>query len=209
VEGRTIGSSITDFSSIQNAEASIVHAHHTDPFFQEFLEDYYLYCDSNVPLLFTENETNNAHLFSGTNAGPYVKDGINNYLVQGQQDAVNPAQIGTKGSPHYLLTVAAGATQVVRLRLSRSAPAQMSLPFSEFDNVFQARLQEADAFYDAIKPAKVNAESPERAKLMRQALAGMLWSKQYFYYDVDKWLAEHHVTPWLGAEQRHRIRNGE
>ena len=194
---------------VGNEGQSIVHAHHTEPLFQELLEDYYLYCDGNVPLLFTENETNNARLFAGTNASSYVKDGINNYLVQGQQDAVNPAQMGTKVSPHHQLTVGAGETQVVRLRLSRTAPAQMSNPFTGFDNVFETRLQEADAFYDAITPAKVKAESPDKVKLMRQALAGMLWSKQYFYYDVDKWLAEHHVTPWSGAEQRKKMRNGE
>ncbi len=192
-----------------DAGQSIIHAHHTDPLFQEFLADYYLYCDGNVPLLFTENETNHARLFAGTNASPYVKDGINNYLVHGQQDAVNPAETGTKASPHYPLTVAAGATQVVRLRLSRTAPAQMSQPFVGCDTVFQTRIQEADAFYDFITPAKVKAESPEQANLMRQALAGMLWTKQYFYYDVAKWLEEHHVTPWSGAEQRQRIRNGE
>jgi len=193
----------------ENAECSIVHALHTDPLFQEFLDDYYLYCDGKIPLLFTENETNNAHLFGGENASPYVKDGINNYIVQGQQDAVNPAQIGTKASPHFQLTVAAGETQVVRLRLTRSAPAQIGEPFENFDKVLETRMQEANAFYDAIIPAAIKATDPDRANLMRQALAGMLWSKQYFYYDVDKWLEEHNVTPWSGAEQRHRIRNGE
>jgi len=203
------GSAKPNLQKVENAAGSVVHVHHTDPLFQKFLDDYYFYCDGNVPLLFTENETNNARLFAGTNAGPYAKDGINNYLVQGQPDAINPLQTGTKVSPHHQLLVGAGATQIVRLRLSRTAPTQMSNPFSGFDSVFQTRLQEADAFYNAITPAKVKAESPEQAKLMRQALAGMLWSKQYFYYDVDKWLDEHHVTPWSGAEQRHRIRNGE
>jgi hypothetical protein len=194
---------------IGNEAQSIVHAHHTEPLFQEFLDDYYLYCDGNVPLLFTENETNNARLFGGTNASPYVKDGINNYVVNGQPDAINPAQTGTKAAPHYPLTVAGGDTQIIRLRLTRTAPAQISQPFAGFDPVFQTRLQEADAFYDEITPAKVKAEAPERVTLMRQALAGMLWSKQYFYYDVDKWLEEHHVTPWAGADERHRIRNGD
>jgi len=98
---------------------------------------------------------------------------------------------------------------VVRLRLTLKAPARMATPFAGFDNVFQTRLQEADAFYDEITPALIKATDPDRANLMRQALAGMLWSKQYFYYDVDKWLEEHNVTPWSGAEERHRIRNGE
>ncbi len=188
---------------------SIVHAHHPDPLFQKYLEDYYFYCEGDVPLLFTENETNHARLFAGTNASPFVKDGINDFVVQGRQEAVNPDQSGTKASPHYQLTVAAGATEVIRLRLSKAAPAKMKKPFAEFDAIFVARIAEADAFYDAITPAKVKAESPERANLMRQALAGMLWTKQYFYYDVDKWLEEHGITPWSGPDQRHRIRNGE
>ncbi len=188
---------------------SVVHACHTDPLFQEYLADYYLYCEGNVPLLFTENETNNARLFGGTNASPYVKDGINDFVVQGKKDAVNPDQTGTKASPHYQLTVDAGATQVIRLRLTRTEPAQLKEPFAGFDKVFQNRVQEADEFYSFITPARVKAESPERADLMRQALAGMLWTKQYFYYDVDKWLEEHHITPWSSPDQRHRIRNGE
>ncbi|HEY8159104.1 MAG TPA: glucosidase [Methylobacter sp.] len=203
------GGSKPVLQKLENAERSIVHALHTDPLFQEFLDDYYLYCDGKIPLLFTENETNNARLFAGENASPYVKDGINNFLVQGQQDAVNPAQIGTKVSPHFQLTVGAGETQVVRLRLTRNAPAQCKNPFIDFDAIFATRVQEANAFYDAIIPAAIKATDPDRANLMRQALAGMLWSKQYFYYDVDKWLEEHNVTPWTAAEQRHRIRNGE
>jgi hypothetical protein len=202
------GSSKPILQKVEDEGHSIIHAHHTEPQFQESLDNYYLYCDGNVPLLFTENETNHARLFAGTNTSPYVKDGINNYLVQGQQDAVNPAQTGTKASPHYQLTVAAGATQVVQLRLSRTAPAQMGQPFVGFDNVFQTRLQEADAFYDGVTPVKVKPDQ-ERTNVMRQALAGMLWTKQYFYYDVDKWLEEHHVTPWSSAEQRKGIRNGE
>jgi hypothetical protein len=190
-------------------QRSIIHAHHTDPLLQEQLPDCYLYCDSTVDLLFTENETNNARLFGGTNASPYVKDGINNYVVNGKEDAVNPLQSGTKVSPHYQLIVAAGGTEVVRLRLTRNVPDQLGSPFAGFDGVFQTRIEEADAFYEFITPAKVKEESPERANLMRQALAGMLWSKQYFYYDVAKWLEEHHITPWSGTEQRQRIRNGE
>jgi hypothetical protein len=205
----TEGGSKPLLQKLENAELSIVHAHHTDPFFQEFLDDYYLYCDGIVRLLFTENESNKARLFAEANASPYVKDGINDYLVHGQQDAVNPAQTGTKVSPHYQLSVGAGETQVVRLRLSRTAPDQMATPFAGFDSVFQIRMQEADAFYHEVIPTVIEETDPDRANLMRQALAGMLWSKQYFYYDVDKWLEEHHVTPWSGAEQRHRIRNGE
>ncbi|MEC4748133.1 glucosidase [Methylomicrobium sp. Wu6] len=203
------GGSKPVLQKVNNAERSIVQAHHTDPLFQEFLADYYLYCDGTVPLLFTENETNHQRLFGSPNASPYVKDGINNFLMHGQQDAVNPLQTGTKVSPHYQLLIGAGETQVVRLRLTRNVPAQIENPFIDYDTVFTARLQEADAFYDEITPAAIKASDPDQANLMRQALAGMLWSKQYFYYDVDKWLEDHHVTPWSGEEQRHRFRNGE
>ena len=188
---------------------SVIHARHTDPLFQKLFADCYLYCEGAVPLLFTGNETNHARLFGGTNASPYVKDGINDFVVQGRQEAVNPEQTGTKASPHYRPTVAAGATEVIRLRLTRTAPAAEFKPFAAFDAVFQARIQEADAFYASITPARIKAEHPDCADLMRQALAGMLWTKQYFYYDVDKWLEEHGITPWSSPQQRHGIRNGE
>ncbi len=111
-----------------------------------------------------------------------MKDGINNYLVHGQQDAVNSAQMGTKATPHVQLMVAAGATEVVQ-RLSRTAPAQMGQSFAGFDAIVQARLKEADDFYDSVTPAKkIKAESPEQVNLIRQMLAGMLWPKQYFYH---------------------------
>ncbi|WP_026103385.1 MGH1-like glycoside hydrolase domain-containing protein [Pseudanabaena sp. PCC 6802] len=183
---------------------TIIHAHHTDEVFQEWIKDYYLYCEGNVPLLFTENETNTARLFGSPNTSSYVKDGINNYIVHGEHGAVNPAQIGTKASPHYQLTIGAGATQVVRLRLTPTVPAQIGSPFVDFDSVVKTRLQEADAFYDAITPAKIKPDG-DRVSVMRQALAGMLWTKQYFYYDVDKWLDEHNVD----SEQRKSFRNGQ
>jgi hypothetical protein len=185
---------------------SIVRAYHTDPLFKETLGNYYLYCDRVVPLLFTENETNNQRIFDSPNATPYVKDGINNYIVDGQQDAVNPLQIGTKLSPHYTLTVAGGETQVVRLRLSKIAPETMSDPFSEFDAICGQRLKEADEFYDSVIPQTMK---DDRANIMRQALAGMLWTKQYFYYDVDQWLQERGINPWSSPSERDRIRNSE
>jgi hypothetical protein len=91
-------------------------------------------------------------------------------LVHGQLDAVNSAQIGTKASPHYQLIVAAGATEVVQLRLSRTTPGQMGQPFAGFDAIVQTRLKEADDFYDFVTPATIKTESPEQVNLMRQAL---------------------------------------
>ena len=187
---------------------TVIQARVNDPLFQEAITDYYLYCDRQVSLLFTENETNNAHLFGGNNPSPYVKDGINNYIVQGQAEAVNPLQTGTKASPHYHLTVEAGTTEVIGLRLTKTAPNNMGEAFATFESIFATRLQEADEFYDSVTPFSIKSDG-DRVNVMRQALAGMLWTKQYFYYDVDKWLEEHHVNPFLGQEYRNQVRNGE
>jgi hypothetical protein len=193
---------------IESSGRSVVHAYHTDALLKQNLEEYYLYCDRPVPLLFTENESNNKRLFNTENASPYVKDGINNYIVNGQTDAVNPAQTGTKVSPHYSLSVGAGETQVVYLRLSTKTPDQLANPFADVEQIFSDRLQEANEFYDDLTPDKVKA-NPDQANVMRQALAGMLWSKQYFYYDLGKWLEEHGVTPWMPSSQKKHLRNSE
>lgn len=179
---------------------SVIHASHSDPLFSSMIGDYYLHCDGDVPLLFTENESNQQRLYGTPNASPYVKDGFERYLVHGDAGAVNPEQRGTKAAPHYALLVDAGGEQTIRLRLSRRAPGKKDKPFADFDKVFRERLADADAFYATLVPA-----DGERARVMRQALAGMLWTKQYFYYDVDKWLDEHHPTP----QQRKMMRNAE
>jgi hypothetical protein len=156
------------------------------------LGERYLYCEGDVPLLFTENETNNERVFGQPNASRYVKDGINNYVVNGNHNAVNPAKTGTKSAVHYQLNVGAGKTATIRLRLSDLAPAAIGDPFKSFDATMQTRHSEADEFYKSITPEQVSADE---ALVMRQALAGMLWSKQYFYFDVDKWLDEHGIDP--------------
>jgi hypothetical protein len=152
----------------------------------------YLYCEGDVPLLFTENETNNQRLFGTDNTSPYVKDGINDCVVQGNLNAVNPEKMGTKSAAHYQMSVGAGETATVRLRLSNLAPAAMGDPFKSFAEIMQTRQGEADEFYRAITPERINKDE---ALVMRQALAGMLWSKQYFFFDVDKWLTEHGEDP--------------
>jgi hypothetical protein len=183
---------------------SVIEARHTDPLFRESLPEFYLYCDRTVPLLFTENETNHARLFGGVNASPYVKDGINQYIVDGRREAVNPQLSGTKVSPHYEFTIGPGQKQVVQLRLSAAQPNQMSDPFADFDAIFAARLAEADAFYDSIVPPAVKAD-PDRFRVVRQAMAGMLWSKQYYYFDAIKWLDGHQSGP-LGENGHSRNR---
>jgi hypothetical protein len=153
-----------------------------------------LSCEGEVPLLFTENETNNERLFPGQkNASPYVKDGINNYVIHGRQEAVNPEKQGTKVAAHYQVKVDAGQTKVIRLRLSNTSADQRGKPFGkDFDEVFADRLREADEFYKSVTPPSV---SQDAANVMRQALAGMLWSKQFFFFDGDNWLDEHHSNP--------------
>ncbi|HEY7117260.1 MAG TPA: hypothetical protein VH475_11770, partial [Tepidisphaeraceae bacterium] len=186
----------------------IVHAHHTDPLFQASLPDYFLYAEGNAPLLFTENETNNARLFGGHNAGPFVKDGINDHVVLGKPGVVNPAGTGTKAAVHHSLRVPAGGERVIRLRLSRTPPAQCARPFQDFDRVMATRIEEADEFYGALTPPQVRRD-PDRARVLRQSLAGMLWTKQYFYFDLDLWLREHRADPILPPSQRRAVRNIE
>ena len=167
------------------------------------LGDYFLHCEGHARLLFTENETNNERLFGTANPTPYVKDGINNYVVAGREDAVNPNHTGTKAAAHYQLRVGAGATAIVRLRLSNVAPGAEEPFGTRFDQIIETRRREADAFYRAITPAGVGEDA---ANVMRQALAGMLWSKQYFFFDVNKWLQEHGVDPMRPTRQ---VRNRE
>ena len=151
-------------------------------------------CDGDVPLLFTENETNHERLFPGhSNESPHVKDGINDCVVLGNQNAVNPAKQGTKVAGHYQVNVGAGKSVVIRLRLSKASANQKGNPFGQqFDQVFADRLREADEFYKSVTPPSV---STEEANVMRQALAGMLWSKQFFFFDGDNWLDEHNSNP--------------
>jgi len=195
-------------TKVEGTGNSVVHAHVNDTLFQKLIADYYFYCEGIPPLLFTENETNNERLFGTANASPYVKDGINNYIVHGQQNAVNP-NLGTKVSPHYNLVVEAGETKVIRLRLTPNAPDSVGNPFgSYFDQVLADRRQEADEFYNTVIPPKVQADR-DRANVMRQALAGMMWTKQYFYYDLDVWLRERNITPWTQPHARKHVRNSD
>ena len=157
------------------------------------LGSFVLSCDGEVPLLFTENETNHERLFHTRNETRYVKDGINDCVVNGRQDAVNPDQQGTKVAAHCTTTIGAGQSAVIRLRLSSGFPDEKRKPFGKaFDAVFADRLREADEFYRSVTPPSVSADA---ANVMRQAIAGMLWSKQFFFFDGDNWLDEHHSNP--------------
>jgi hypothetical protein len=168
------------------------------------LGTYHLHCEGEPTLLFTENETNNQRLFGTANASAYVKDGINDCVTQGRRDAVNPQLTGTKAAAHYPLTVAGGQTAVIRLRLTKAGASATANPFAGFADMLRTRQGEADAFYRAITPASATADS---AQVMRQALAGMLWTKQFYYFDLEKWLAEHAGDPVTLA--RRQVRNRE
>ena len=161
----------------------------------------YLSCDGEPTLLFTENETNTQRLFNTPNATPYVKDGINDYVVHGQAGAVNPEQKGTKVAAQYVLNLAPGECRVVQLRLSDVAPSgeasvkggSTTAFGTAFDDLMQLRKDEADEFYAALTPSSL---SDDAKLVIRQGLAGMLWSKQLFRYDVHQWLKERGSSPF-------------
>ncbi len=164
---------------------------------------YWLYCEGAPTLLFTENETNLARMYSVANPIPYVKDSINDYIVYGKQEAVNPAYTGTKVAAQYHLTLSSGATQVIQLRLSDRSPEDW-LPFDEsFDETFKQRKSEADEFYATVIPQDL---SDDQKMVQRQAFAGMLWGKQFYYYDVKTWLEGDPTEP-TPPQQRWQGRN--
>jgi len=141
------------------------------------------------------------------NESPHVKDGINNCVVQSNHGAVNSDQKGTKVAAHYQFNVGGGQSKVIRLRLQSSSSDLKAKPFGkQFDEVFADRLREADEFYKSVTtPPSVNADT---AKVMRPALAGMLWSKQFFFFDGDNWLDEHHSNPLHHGYRNSRTRSG-
>ena len=151
-------------------------------------------------LLFTENESNASRLWGQPNASPYVKDAFHEYIVSGRGEAVNPAKVGTKAAAHYVLDVPAGGSKTVRLRLAAAAEtkplgtSKSVMPSAGSRGSFKSRIADADEFYDRISPKSLNED--ER-RVHRQALAGMLWSKQFYYFDLEQWLREHKSHPLL------------
>jgi Mannosylglycerate hydrolase MGH1-like glycoside hydrolase domain len=164
---------------------SVVTASHQE------LGDRWLHCDGAPPLLFTENDTNTERLFNTPNASPYVKDAFHACVVNGNTDAVNPAQVGTKAAAHYRLEVGAGQSVAVRLCLTDAPPA--SRPFAAFERTVEARRREADEFYRFHTP---ESATEDVARVMRQAFGGLFWTKQYYFFDVNMWLREHDVHPF-------------
>ena len=164
----------------------------------------WLGCEGSPELLFTENETNFQRLFGSSNPTPYVKDGINNFIVSGDVTAVNPAATGTKAAAVYRARIEPGASVTLRLRLSDQQPSAKSFG-RDFDEVFRVRIAEADEFYARRTPMGL---SEDARSVQRQAFAGMLWSKQFFHYDVRAWLEGDPAQP-APPPDRKRGRNRE
>jgi hypothetical protein len=163
---------------------------------------FYLYAEPGAALLFCENETNTVRVFGAEAVTRFPKDGIGDHVLHGT-DTVNPAGEGTKAAVRVRLEVPAGGQAAVTVRLTREAPELLAEPFAGTDDLIARRRAEADEFYDAITPPAV---SDDAKSVMRQALAGMLWSKQCYYFDVDRWLRERNVHP-LRAPARRGTRN--
>jgi len=143
---------------------------------------YYLYAENPQEWLFTENETNVERLYGKPNHSPYVKDAFDRYLTQGDSQAVNPRQVGTKAAAHFHRLVAPQETWTVRLRLS---PTLKEQPFADFNDIFMQRQKEADQFYAEIQNPQM--EEDEK-RIQRQAFANLLWGKQLYYYDIEQWI---------------------
>ncbi len=161
----------------------------------------HLLCEGRPELLFTENDTNSERLYGVSNSSPYVKDGINDYIVHGKKEAVNPDKTGTKAAAHYPLTVGSGETVTVRLRFTdrTAASGAENLLGKDFDRIFADRRREADEFYASVIPEDL---SPDARSVMRQSFAGLLWSKQFYHYVVKDWLEGDPAPPPPPAERK-------
>jgi hypothetical protein len=166
------------------------------------LGEFYLYAEPEAALLFCENETNTARVFGAEAATRFPKDGIGDHLLYGTE-TVNPDGEGTKVAAHVRLVVPGSGQAAVLVRLTRESPDKLVAPFDGANELIARRRAEADEFYEAITPPAV---SDDAKSVMRQALAGMLWSKQCYYFDVDRWLRERHFHP-LRAPVRRGTRN--
>jgi hypothetical protein len=181
---------------VARSDDGVIKAHH-----QEY-GDRWLFCQDNPPLLFTENETNLQRVYGAANTSPYVKDAFHELIVHNRQEAVNPAQIGTKATAHYHLEIAAGETAVIQLRFTDT---YTDTPFNqEFADTFIQRQKEADEFYDSLTP---NLDEDVR-NVQRQAFAGLLWAKQFYSYDVRTWLQGDPAEP-IPPAQRLNSRNAD
>ncbi|MEK6586710.1 MAG: glucosidase, partial [Nitrospirota bacterium] len=169
----------------------------------EFDHEYYgqrrLWCEGTPPLLFTENETNTRRLYGDQEGSTYVKDSFHDYVIHGQKDAINPEQIGSKAAAHYVLTLPPGASKIIRLRLTDQDNAG-GFETSTCDGLFTQRIREANEFYDELAPPDL---SEDARRVQRQAFAGLLWSKQFYHYDLRRWLVGDPGMPDPPQERLH------
>jgi Glycosyl hydrolase family 63 C-terminal domain len=156
-----------------------------------------LFCDGHPEILFCDNETNVRRLEGAEAPGLYFKDGINDYIVGGDHAAVNPARLGTKAAAHYLLHLPAGGEARLRLRLTHEDAANA---LGEFDGLLDRRRAEADEFYAALQHGIAD---PDARLVHRQAFAGMLWNKQFYYFDIPEWLAGDPLRPLPPEARKH------
>jgi len=174
-------------------DAQVIHVNH------ERYGSRWLICEEAPELLFTENDTNTHRLWGMPNAGPYVKDGINDYIVTGNKETVNPQQVGTKAAVHYRPLIAPGQSITYRLRLTNLPPTEGMLG-EEFETLFPARRQEGDEFF---AKRLGTAHSPDAQNVQRQAFAGLLWSKQFYHFDVHTWLKGDPTGPPPPSSHQH------
>ena len=181
----------------QSSQARL-HATHPD------LGDFALHCNGADELVLTENETNTEVIFQQPNQSPYTKCGINSYVVHGESAAVNPSQQGTKAAAIYNLSIGAHASSTIKLRLTKLTPeTENNSADQDFDQILDCRKQDCDAFYGKVMPANL---SDEQKLVFRQAMAGMLWSKQFYNYDIAPWLQQRGIDP-LGFNNGQGFRN--
>jgi hypothetical protein len=181
---------------LRRIDQSVIELNHYE------LAKRWLHCDGSPELLFTENDTNVQRLFNAANGTHFVKDGINDYIVYGNQHTVNPEHVGTKAAANYKLTIGPGEIATIRLRLTNK---EGQNAFNDFDQLFAARIREADEFYESVIPKHL---SEDARSVMRQSFAGLLWSKQFYHYVVEQWLQGDPATPKPPSE-RVRGRNSQ
>jgi hypothetical protein len=157
------------------------------------LGNFELHCSGADQLVFTDNETNTERIFQRPNESPYTKCGINRYLVHGETAAVNPAQQGSKAAAIYNLSIGAHAATIIKLRLSKTTPeSRAEAAIQAFDKILAERKQDCDDFYAQVMP---NGLGADQQLVFRQAMAGMLWSKQFYNYDIAPWLQQRGIDP--------------
>ncbi|MFK7849200.1 MAG: glucosidase [Rhodothermales bacterium] len=198
----------TEKPSLENQStrhSSCIHANH------KHLGDRWWYAqgvrggqvDNETPeLLFTENETNSAYLFGTENTSEFVKDGINNTIVHKAKGETNKAGKGTKAAAHIRTMIGAGDSYTVQVRFTKE---RLKTPFEDFDSILETRVDEANAFYHEVQNPELNEDEQ---RVQRQAFAGLMWSKQFYHYSLEKWLEGDKKGP-KPPESRKEGRNNE